>query len=306
MRRVLRILLCGTGWLEITAFIERALDARGIQATLLVRDARPLSLQLADIDVALPSNAPFGATEIAAAPKLRLIQQPAAGYEGIERAAAHARGIPVCNAPGSNVDAVAQAALLLILGLARRYPEARRTFAAARIGTPVGIELGGRTLGIVGLGHTGTRLGELAAALGMRVEGIRRPDGRAGLLSLLSRADVVSVHCPLDRNTRGLFDDEAFAAMKPGALLVNVARGAILDRDAVERTLASGRLGGVGLDVFWEEPWRPDDPLFARSDVMVLPHVAGSTVEAFARIAAVVADNVAALRDGRPFVHRIE
>jgi phosphoglycerate dehydrogenase-like enzyme len=303
---VLRILLCGTGWLEVTRFIEKALVARGVEASLTVRDARPLAMQLADVDVALPSNAHFGALEIASAPNLRLIQQPAAGYEGIDRAAAHARGIPVCNAPGSNVDAVAQAALLLILGLARRYPLARAAFAEARIGTPIGMELGGRTLGIVGVGRTGTKLQEVATALGMKVEGVRSQDGRAGLLSMLARADVVSIHCPLTEQTRHLFDDEAFSAMKPGALLINVARGGILDRLALERALESGRLGGVGLDVFWQEPWRADDPLFARPDVMVLPHVAGSTVEAFTRIAHVVAHNVAALRDGSPFLHRIE
>jgi phosphoglycerate dehydrogenase-like enzyme len=173
------------------------------------------------------------------------------------------------------------------------------------IGAPTGIELNGRTLGVVGLGRTGTKLARAAEALGMTVLGVRRGDGRAGLLTMLAEADVVSIHCPLEPATRGMIDDEAFAAMRTGAMLINVSRGAIVDRDALDRALARGHLGGVGLDVFWREPWDPTDALFARDDVVVLPHVAGSTAEAFARIAAVVADNVAALASERPLSHRI-
>jgi phosphoglycerate dehydrogenase-like enzyme len=248
----------------------------------------------------------FGADEIAAAPRLRLIQQPAVGFEGIDRVAARARGIPVCNAPGSNTDSVAQAALLLILALARRMRAASAQFERAIIGGPAGIELTGRTLGIVGMGRTGSRLATATSALGMQVHGITRAGGRDALHALLARADVVSIHCPLSDATRGLFDAAAFAAMKPGALPVNVARGAIIERDALEHALASGRLGGVGLDVFWQEPWNPSDPLFARDDVVVMPHVAGSTEESFARIAAVVAANIRALGDGTALAHRVD
>jgi D-3-phosphoglycerate dehydrogenase len=300
-------MFCGTGWIEVIPYIARALAVAGVDAEVVARDpSRPLAPQLDGIAVALPSNAVFGREEIAAAPRLKLIQQPAVGYEGIDVAAARAAGIPVCNAPGTNTDAVAQAALLLILVLARRLPRARRAFARAEIGTPVGIELGGRRLGVVGLGATGSRLAEFARALGMTVEGIRGRDERGGLLALLRRADVVSIHCPLTERTRGLFDDEAFAALPDGALLVNIARGAIVDRGALERALASGRLGGVGLDVFWEEPWNARDPLFARDDVIALPHIAGSTEGAFGRIAAIVARNTRDVLAGEPLVHRVD
>jgi phosphoglycerate dehydrogenase-like enzyme len=141
--------------------------------------------------------------------------------------------------------------------------------------------------------------------MGMGVEGVRRADGRRGLLALLPRADAVTIHCPLTPETRGLFDDDAFAAMKPGALLVNVARGDIVDRGALDRALASKKLGGVGLDVFWQEPWNPDDPLLSRDDVVALPHVAGSTEEAFGRIAEVCAHNVEAIVRGGELMHRI-
>lgn len=300
-------MFCGTGWLDIVDHIESALAAAGVEAKVVARDrSRPLAPQLADIDVALPSNALFGPEEIAAAPRLRLIQQTAVGHDGIDLGAARTRGIPVCNAPGANADAVAQTALLLILALARRLPRARTAFARAEIGTPTGIELTGRRLGIVGLGRTGTRLAEAAQALGMEVEGVRSRDGRGALLGMLRRADVVSIHCPLTPATRGLLDDEAFAALRPSALLINVARGAIVDRGALERALAAERLGGVGLDVFWEEPWNAADPLFARDEVIALPHMAGATHEAFARIAAIVAHNIRALLAGEPLVHRVD
>jgi phosphoglycerate dehydrogenase-like enzyme len=302
-----RVLFCGTGWIAVVGAIARALEEAGVVAEIRVRDfSRPLVQELAEVDVALPSNARFGPEEIAAAPRLLLIQQPAVGFEGIDVGAARTRGIPVCNAPGTNTDAVAQAALLLILGLARRLPRAHLAFARREIGAPSGIELSGRTLGIVGLGRTGTRLAEAARALGMTVLGVTSRDDREALLTMLRRADVVSIHCPVTPRTRGLFDDEAFAALRPGALLVNVARGAIVDRGALLRALGSGRLGGVGLDVFWEEPWDAADPLFARDDVIALPHIAGSTEEAFARIAAIVARNVRAVLAGEPLVHRVD
>ncbi|MGZ3422138.1 MAG: NAD(P)-dependent oxidoreductase, partial [Polyangiales bacterium] len=256
---MIRLLYCGSGWLDVVPRIERALD---VPAEVRVRDrSRPVVDQLADIDVVLPSNMLLGPSELAAGPKIRLIQQPAVGHEGIDLAAARARDIPVCNAPGMNSDAVAQAALLLILALARRFPRAQKAFVRAEIGGPAGIELTGRTIAIVGFGRTGTRLAQAVEALGMRVLPVRR-EGRAALLDALAVADVVSLHAPLNASTRGMIDDEALAAMKEGALLVNASRGGLIDRPALERALP--RLGGVGLDVFWEEPWNPADPLFSR------------------------------------------
>jgi len=302
----MRVLFCGTGWLDVVPIVAAAIARAGIEADVRVRD-RSLSLheQLADVDVALPSNAPFGAAEIAAAPRLRLIQQPAVGYEWIDRDAARARSIPVCNTPGSNADAVAQATLLLLLLLARRFHVAQRMFREARIGGPAGLELTGRTIAIVGMGRAGSRLRVGVEALDMNVIAVTRESGRRGLLEAIARADVVSLHTPVTAETRGFFDDEAFASMRPGAFLINVARGALIDRAALDRALLRGTLGGVGLDVFWEEPWDPRDPLFARDDVVVLPHVAGSTEEAFARVAAIVAHNVAAVVRSEPLVHRI-
>jgi len=302
----MRVLFCGTGWVDVVPIVASAIERAGVVAEVLTRDpGGALAEQLAEVDVALPSNARFGAEEIAAARRLRLIQQPAVGYEWIDLEAARARAIPVCNTPGSNADAVAQATLLLVLALARRFHAAQRMFREARIGGPAGLELTGRTIAIVGMGRAGSRLRLAVEALGMQVVPVTREGGRRALHDAISRADFVTLHTPVTEETRGFFDDETFAAMRPGAFLVNVARGALIDRAALDRALARGTLGGVGLDVFWEEPWDPRDPLFLRDDVVVLPHVAGSTAEAFGRVAAIVAHNVAAIVRGEALVHRI-
>lgn len=300
----IELVFCGTGWFPIVDAIRERLPAG---ATIRARDpARPLLEEVAGAQVLVPSNARIAEDVIAAARGLILIQQPAVGYEGIDLDAARRRGIPVCNAPGTNAAAVAEVALLLLLALARRWPRLQRSFREAKIGVPLGIELAGKTLGLVGRGRSGSRVAVAAEALGLRVLSVRSTDTRADLLAMLAESDLVSIHCPLDERTRGLFDRTAFAAMRPGAMLVNCSRGALIERDAVEEALASGRLGGLGLDVFWEEPWDPADPLFAREDVVTLPHAGGSTEEAFARIAGIVAENVARVMRGDALLHRVD
>jgi phosphoglycerate dehydrogenase-like enzyme len=298
---MMRLLYCGSGWLPIIDQIAARLPA---DATIARWDrATPLVAAVAEIDVLLPSNAPITSDVIAAARALRLIQQPAAGIEGIDRAAATARGIPVCNAPGTNHVAVAEHALLLLFALARRLPAAQRAFAAREVGTPIGFELAGKTLGIVGMGRSGTALAERARALGMTVIALRRGATDADRHAFFAAANAVSLHCPLDDSTRGIVGAHALAAMRPGALLVNCSRGGLIDRDALVAALP--RLGGVALDVHWHEPPDPADPLYADPRVLALPHVAGSTEEAFARIVDVIIENVGRLARGEPPVHRV-
>ena len=299
----MQLLFCGSGWLPIVDMIEARLP-RGASIARWSR-ARPLAEELGDIDVLLPSNARITADDIAAAPKLRLIQQPAAGTEGIALAAAAARDIPVCNAPGQNHVAVAEHALFLLLALARRLPLAQRAFAAREVGTPLGIELAGRTLGIVGMGKSGGALAERARALGMTVIALRRGATLDERAAFFGTAHAISLHCPLDESTRGLLDADAFAAMRPGVLVINCSRGGVIDRDALVTALASNKLGGVGLDVHWDEPPDPADPLYADPRVLALPHLAGSTEEAFARIADVVIENVNRVAHGEPPIHRV-
>jgi phosphoglycerate dehydrogenase-like enzyme len=297
------VVFCGSGWLPIVDAIRDRLPAG---ARIRARDlARPIAHEVRDADVLLPSNARFDAAVIDAARRVVLIQQPAVGVDGIDLAAARARGIPVCNAPDTNGDSVAEATVLLLLALARRLGAARRAFASRTVGEPIGRELRGKTLGLVGVGRSGSRVAALATAIGMDVRSVRSTDPPEALDDLLARSDFVSLHCPLTDRTRGLLGTAAFARMKPGACLVNVARGAIVDRAALESALDSGQLAGVALDAFWEEPWDPADPLFARENVVVLPHVAGSTDTAFGRVADIVVENVRRVVAGEPVLHRV-
>ena len=265
--------------------------------------AVPLIEAVQTVQVILPSNACIDAAVIAAAPELALIQQPAAGVNNIAIEAARERGLFVCNAPGANHIAVAEAALFLLLALARRQPRANRAFAAAELGGPLGFELCGKTLAVIGMGRTGSALAERARALGMNVIGVRSTSSPGELRAALATADAISLHVPLTPDTHHMIDAGALGSMKPGVLLVNCARGPIIERAALEGALASERLGGVGLDVFWDEPWDPDDPLFAHDAVVTLPHVAGSTAEAFGRIADIVCENVARVARGETPLH---
>jgi phosphoglycerate dehydrogenase-like enzyme len=299
----MRLLFCGSGWLPmIDRVAARLPEGSSIERWDLTT---PLVEVVRDIDVLLPSNAHITADVIAAAAKLRLIQQPAAGTEGIDKPAAAARDIPVCNAPGTNHVSVAELALYLLLALARRAPVAARRFAAREVGAPLGIELAGKTLGIIGMGRSGTALADRARALGMTVIALRRGATAADRHAFFSACDAVSIHCPLTPETRGLVGAEALARMKPGAFLINVARGGVIDRGALVEALAAGRLGGVGLDVHWHEPPDPADPLYLDPRVVALPHVAGSTEEAFARIADVVVENLRRIVAGEPLLHRV-
>lgn len=308
----MNVIFLGSGWL---GFVDALRERAGTELSIHVWDREsPIAEAVRDADVILPSNARLSAEVLAAAPRAVLIQQPAAGFEGIDLDAARARGIPVCNAPGCNHRAVAEAALLLMLALVRRLPEAQRALAAVDIGAPTGTELCGKTLGIIGLGRAGSALARIAEGLGMRVIATTSKSTAAELGDLLSAADIISLHVPLTAKTRGLIDAAALARTRRGALLINCARGAVIDRAALEAALDSGHLAGVGLDTVWNEPpahgqpgrpWNPADPLFARDNVIVLPHIAGSTREAFARVADIVVDNIRRVMAGEPPKHRI-
>lgn len=299
----MRLLFCGSGWLPIVDLIAARLPP---DATITAWDRRgPLAGEVAEIDVLLPSDAVITPEVIAAAARLRLIMQPAAGTERIDRAAAVARGIPICNAPGTNHIAAAETALYLLLALARRAPLAARAFAAREVGVPLGIELAGKTLGVIGMGRVGAAVAERARGLGMTILELRRGATAAERLAFFAASAAITIHCPLTLETRGMVDAAAFAAMRPGALVVNAARGAVIDRAALVAALAGGQLGGVGLDVHWDEPADPTDPIYADPRVVALPHLGGSTAEAFGRIAEVVVDNLGRLVRGEPLRHRV-
>ena len=222
--------------------------------------------------------------------KLRIIANYGAGYDGVDVRTAAECGIPVTNLPDTVTDSTAELAVGLMLAVSRRIGE---NTLRARLGQPealfgmgrnMGRSLRGQTLGILGCGHIGTRTAELASALGMRVLGYRRhgavppPVERVELSELLSRADVLSLHCPLTQETRGLVNRTLLSRMKAGAILINTARGAIVDSDALADALECGHLSGAGLDVYPDEPHMPAR-LLALPQVVLTPHIGTNTQE---------------------------
>jgi phosphoglycerate dehydrogenase-like enzyme len=264
-----------------------------------------LEVQVGEVSALIPSMARITSAVIEAAPRLRLIVQFGAGLEGVDHAAAAARGIPVRNVPGANAQSVAELAAFLMLALARGVPKHAGSFKARVVGDPPGSELAGKTLGLVGFGATGRALARVARGFGMNVIAVRRspapdPDatwvgGPDDLDQLLARSDYVSLHVPASPETRGLMSAARLARMKSSAYLVNVGRGALIDREALLDALCRRQIAGAGMDVYWEEPPDPGDPLFALDNVVATPHVGGATEEALARTAERVA---AILREG--------
>lgn len=265
-----------------------------------------------DAEVLLHVLAPVTTAVIEGAPGLRLIQKLGTGVNTIDLDAARACGVAVCNMPGTNAAAVAEMALALMLAVLRRTPALDAGVRAGRWAPDPALldgvgEIGGRTVGLVGFGHSASRLAGVLAALGATVVYTARHRREVAydfltLPELLARADIVSLHVPLDATTRGLVDPHA---MKPGAVLVNVARGGLVDEARLAAALADGHLRGAGLDVFADEPVDPAHPLLALPTVVAAPHVAWLTPETLARSVAVAADNVARLAAGQPLLHRV-
>lgn len=272
---------------------------------------------LGDADVLLHVLKPATAALMDAAPGLRLIQKIGVGVNTIDLEHARRRGVAVCNMPGTNSRAVAEATLMLMLATLRR---ARDLDAATRAGDgwrvqpalfdDVG-EIGGRAVGLVGYGAVPSLLAPVLTALGARVlYTATRPKADAAatwrsLTQLLAESDIVSLHVPLVPETAGLIDAAALARMKRGAILVNTARGGLVDQHALVEALRSGRLLAAGLDVFEEEPVPADAPLLKLGNVVLQPHVAWLTQETLGRSLAVAVENCRRLRDGEPLLHRV-
>ncbi len=272
---------------------------------------------LGDTDVLWHVLEPATAPLMDAAPELRLIQKIGVGVNTIDLEHARRRGIAVCNMPGTNSRAVAEATLMLMLATLRRV---RALDAATRTGRGwrldpslfdhVG-ELGGRTVGLVGYGAVPAILAPVLEALGARVlyTATRpRPESVAAwraLPQLLADSDIVSLHLPLGPETARLIDAEALARMKRGAILVNTARGGLVDQQALVEALRSGRLLAAGLDVFDEEPLPADAPILNLENVVLQPHVAWLTQETMGRSLAVAVENCRRLRDGEALLHRV-
>jgi phosphoglycerate dehydrogenase-like enzyme len=273
--------------------------------------------EMRDADVLLHVLERVTQATIDGAPQLRLIQKLGIGVDTIDLDAARRRGIAVCNMPGTNTRAVAELTLLLMLATLRRLTELHvrtREGAGWRLDTDVlddlG-ELGGRTVGLVGYGAVGRTLAPWLRAVGATVlyTDVREiADAQATFApfpGLLSRSDIVSLHLPLTAATAGLMNASAFASMKRGSILINAARGGLVDEGALVDALERRHLRGAGLDVFAHEPLDSDSPLMKLSNVVVTPHLAWFTAETLSRGLGVFAENCERLRDGREFLFRV-
>jgi glyoxylate reductase len=270
------------------ALLERASQADGLLCMLTDR-----------IDAAL----------LESCPRLRVVSNMAVGVDNVDLDAAACLRIAVGNTPDVLTDATADLTMALLLAAARRLPEG---IAAVREGTwgpwrpdwLLGLELRGAKLAILGMGRIGRAVAERAQAFGMEVLPMGRPR-TPQFEQALSAADVVSLHCPLTPQTRGLIEDRALAAMKRGAILINTARGAIVDQDALGRALREGHLGAAALDVTDPEPLPPDHPLLSAPRLIVLPHLGSATHRTRERMAQLAVENLRAGLTGDLLPHAV-
>ena len=245
-------------------------------------------------------------------PDLRVVAVHGAGVDQVDVAACTQRGVLVTNTPGANANAVAELTLGLILSLARRIPQAASRVGAERVwgeARHTGVELKGKTLGLIGIGQVGSRLTKMALAMGMKVlahdpglksEEIKARGARPTRYdTLLSRADFITLHAPLTPKTHHLIDRQAISKMKKGAFLVNAARGPLVDEAALARALKSGRIGGAALDVLEGEPPDPESAIFGAPNLILTPHMAGSTHECLEAIATWAGADIARVLSGK-------
>ena len=273
-----------------------------------VTDPDTLAGRAEDADIAVISNLPFKKEVMERCPKLKMLSVAFTGVDHVDMDYCHERGILVSNCAGYSNTAVSELVFGLALSLYRRIIECDRAVRAGKDKTGlVGLELSGKKFGIIGMGAIGTRTAQLAKAFGCEVlgfnrsprqiEGVRMTD----LDTLLSECDIVSLHVPLTDETRGLIGERELSLMKPGAVLINTARGPVVDSRALAAALKEGRLAGAAVDVYeTEPPIAQDHPLLTAPNVTATPHVAFATKEALYQRAVIVFDNVAGYLDGKP------
>ena len=264
----------------------------------------------ADAEIVVSDNKhrhPVGHAELSAMRRCRLLQQAAVGYDVIDARAAAELGIPVANATGYNRESVADMVVMGTIALLRNVPGCDQDIRAGRWVNPdaEGRELGAMTVGVIGMGNIGTAVASRMRAFGCRIiyhdiaaRGVSGADA-VTLEDLLDRADVVTVHVPLDDSTRALIGAGQFARMRPGTVFVNTSRGPVVDQAALTEALRTGHLRGAYLDVFEIEPLEPGSPLREMQNVLMTPHAGAFTREARARLRHAMEINVRRVISGQ-------
>ncbi len=272
--------------------------------------------RIGDSEIVLVNKVPITEAVLAACPNIKLICVQATGYNIVDCAACAKRGIPVTNVPTYGTAAVAQFTMGLILEMCHRIGlhndsvhqgDWTRSSNFCYWLTPQ-MELAGKTLGIVGFGRIGQAVGKLASAFGMRVIAYNRSQSEEGraiaeyvdLETLFAQSDIISLHCPQTAQTEKLINAQTIAKMKDGAMLVNTARGGLVDEPALVEALESGKLRMAAVDVVSQEPMKADNPLLATPKCLITPHIAWAPVESRQRLLDCVVENIRAFLNGKP------
>lgn len=272
--------------------------------------------RLQGVDIVLLNKVPITEEVLSACPDMKLICVLATGYNVVDCEAAKRRGIPVCNVPAYSTDAVSQFTFALLLELCNRVGHHDRLVHEGRWSncpnfcfwdTPQ-MELAGKTMGIIGFGRIGQAVGRIAGAFGMKVLAYNRSQCETGRIiaeytdldTLLAKSDIVSLHLPLTAENTGMVNDRFLSKMKDGAILLNTARGGLIDEAALAGALASGKLSGAAVDVAAAEPIPADSPLLGAPNLIITPHMAWAPLETRRRILDITMDSIRGWLNGSP------
>lgn len=283
------------------------------QGELTVYDrttAQEAAERIGDAEIVFLNKTPISAETLEKCPKVKMIGILATGYNIVDTAACKARGIAVCNVPGYSTMAVAQMTFALLLEMCQQVGQHSRAVFGGQWqnnadfcfwNTPL-TELSGKTFGIVGYGAIGKAVGEIAKAFGMEllVTARREKEGHVSLQELLRRSDIISLHCPQTAENLQMINAQTLAMMKPGAILLNTARGGLIDEEAVAEALKRGHLAWYGADVVSREPIAADNPLLRAPNCYLTPHIAWAPTQTRQRLHQIAAENLRAFLAGKP------
>jgi D-3-phosphoglycerate dehydrogenase len=295
---------------SVRADLEAAVDEVRYNARGRPLFAEELGAEIGDVDGLLAGLDDIDEAVFDAAPRLRVVARYGAGVSNVDLAAAAAHGVTVTNTPDANCEAVAELAIGFIFALARSIPQAGRATRAGRWPTCQGIEVAGRTLGLVGFGRIGRAVARRAIALGCAVvahdpyvsaEAAARCSVRlVSLDECAATADFLSLHLPVTAETRNLVDRTLLGRMRRGSYLINTARGELVVEEDLLAALDAGHVGGAALDTLRDEPPAPDHPLLRRDEILITPHLGAHTIEATIAMGRAALQDLLAVLSGQP------